>query len=184
MRLSRRQIFPMAAGAAAAVALTPSVASAATSAERAFMRKIVVWARAEREAYGVPVSVSMGQAIMESGWGHSEICQGATNFHGIKALRENAHSSGYANFWTTDWSPERGFYRDLQPFHVFASGEDAFLGHGYFLQHPNYAAAFEHTDDPYRFLLAVDAGGYGGDGTYAEKVWALIQEHSITDYDN
>lgn len=183
MNITRRHLFPLAAGAAAAAALTPSAASATTSAERAFMRRIVEWARAERAAYGVPVSVSMAQAIMESGWGRSEICLGATNFHGIKALRDNAHSVGSKDFLTTDWSPERGFYKDYQPFHVFASPQDAFLGHGDFLQHPNYAAAFDHTDDPHQFLIEVDKGGYGGDGTYAEKVWGLIEKHNITDYD-
>ncbi|WP_374929069.1 glucosaminidase domain-containing protein [Kytococcus sedentarius] len=184
MNLTRRQIFPLAAGAAATVALTPSMASATTSAERAFIRRIVVSARAERAKYRVPVSVSMGQAIMESGWGTSEICRGANNFHGIKALRSNGHSHGKKWFWTTDWTPEKGFYRDLQPFHVFKTEKGAFLGHGNFLQHPNYAPAFKHTGDPYRFLLAVDKGGYGGDGTYAEKVWAVIKKHRLTDYDS
>ncbi|WP_404371557.1 glucosaminidase domain-containing protein [Kytococcus sedentarius] len=157
---------------------------AATAPEQAFINKVLPWARAERDTFGVPVSVAMGQAAMESGWGKTTICREATNYHGIKALRSNPYSVGVRQFWTTDWSPEKGYYDALQPFHVFSSGGDAFLGHGAFLRHERYADAFRYTSDPYRFLHAIDEAGYGGDGTYAEKVWALIVRTGMNAYDS
>ncbi|MCS6712330.1 glucosaminidase domain-containing protein [Brachybacterium sp. EF45031] len=194
MTISRRSLIPLTAAALAAPAVAAPLAQAVvdncgrdlpaiTAADQqAFFTRVPPWAQAERARYRVPVSVAMGQAGLESYFGRTEIARVAHNLHGIKALRSNVHAVGQRDFLTGDWVNGEMVCR-LQPFQVFATEAESFLGHGAFLQHTNYSAAFRYTDDPYRFLVEVDKGGYGGTGDYADRVWAFITKHGLTRYD-
>lgn len=161
----------------------PTAAQAETTQE-AFIQRVLPAARAEREAWGVPVSISIAQAIIESAWGTSELAVNATNFHGLKCHRTLSRSAGCYTKTTWEWSPERGNYTISADFHRFGSVQNAFHAHGEFLLAPHYASAFRYSDDPYRFLQAIKDGGYATDPNYVSSVWQRVQTYGLTRYDS
>ena len=93
--------------------------------------------------YGVPASVTIAQAILESGWGGSELATRANNYFGIKcAAVASPHQIGCIDKAT--WEHLNG--NDVTvtaSFRRYASMRDSFLDHGLFLTKPRYAAAFK-----------------------------------------
>ncbi len=54
--------------------------------QNAFLKMAVPGAQAAQKKWGVPASVTIAQAILESGWGASSLAKQANNFFGIKAV--------------------------------------------------------------------------------------------------
>ena len=62
----------------------PSTATPGTKTQQAFINQIAPGALAAQQRYGVPASVTIAQAIDESGWGTSQLATNDYNLFGIK----------------------------------------------------------------------------------------------------
>jgi lysozyme len=62
----------------------PSTATPGTKTQQAFINQIAPGALAAQQRYGVPASVTIAQAIDESGWGTSQLASNDYNLFGIK----------------------------------------------------------------------------------------------------
>ncbi len=127
------------------------------------------------EKYGVPRRVTLAQALLESGHGQSGLTQSACNCFGIKL--GSSTDTEYVEMETTE---NRGGAdrRENAKFRSYASLRDSFMDYGKLLSTSDrYKAAFEHKDDPKRFLQEVIKGGYATDPNYVKKAESVLKPY-------
>jgi flagellar protein FlgJ len=126
---------------------------------------------------GIPASIILAQAALESGWG--ERTPGC-NLFGIKAdpswkgtsvaVVTHEHLSGQ-NVQLSD------------RFRAYSSWLDSMLDHAKFLQaNPRYRPCFKERDGA-GWARALQAAGYATDPDYAKKLIKIIGDRSLALYD-
>lgn len=123
---------------------------------------------------GIPASITMGQAILESGAGTGPLSVQANNHFGIKCHKE----------WTgpsikyTDDEENECFRKYNQP-------SESFKDHSYFLtSRPRYAELFEFQKDDYKsWAYGLKAAGYATDSKYPDKLIGLIEKYQLGRFD-
>jgi len=144
----------------------------------AFFAMAVAPAQASQRQTGVPASVTLAQAILESGWGDSHMGD-AWNFFGIKAQA----GEPFVTMRTREVEGGKDVFIDAK-FRRFANMEDCFCAHGEFLRdNPRYAPAFATTDAE-DFARAIHVAGYATDPHYADLLIQIIHENDLTQYDS
>lgn len=136
-------------------------------------------ATSSQQRYGVPASVTIAQAILESSWGRSALTQQARNWFGIKA-REGER---YKAFSTAEYFQGK---RQIVPakFRDFVSDGECFDEHGRLLaMSKRYAPAMAVADDPLAFAAKLQQCGYATDPMYANELAALINQYNLTRFD-
>ena len=176
----------------AAPTSTSTAASPAPSAKlspSAFVARYAPLARQASASTGVPALVTLAQAALESGWGGSAV---GYNFFGIKARPSDPDHTKRLRITTEVFSSPNvtgydvisiepiggGLYRYTvrEYFRIYSSAEEAFRAHNVLLASSSrYRAAFQYTNDPYRFAAAVAAGGYATDPSYTSKLHDVMR---------
>ena len=111
-----------------AVAMTMSMA--AQKQNQTYLDYIDAWkntAILQQEEYGIPASITMAQALLESAAGQSELARNAKNHFGIKC--------------TSEWFGGVYYYDDDKKgecFRQYANAAESFKDHSRFLQRPRY----------------------------------------------
>lgn len=144
--------------------------------------------KSQRET-AVPASVTLAQAIWETGRGRSPIGD-ANNFFGIKATGSTDDSvnvgpiaAGWVWAWTREWDGKR-FVASRERFRKYASMEDSFRDHGLLLATtPRYAEAMRAVDDPREFARRIAAAGYATSPTYAADLIRLMDQENLYRFD-
>ena len=149
-----------------------------------FVSRLAGAARATRARYGVPASVTIAQAIIESGWGGSLLTRRDHNYFGIKCFgapgpiaigcrRYDTHEcSGSSCFPTTDL------------FRAYRNPAASMADHGYFLRHVSrYRNAFRYTDDPDQFVREIHKAGYATSPTYSRDLISIMRSFELYRYD-
>jgi uncharacterized protein YraI len=159
-----------------AVELTPAqfLASAAAGAQRGW-----------RE-YGVPASVTMAQAILESGWGRSGLAAVDKNFFGIKCFNGNygTLANGCHDYRTSECTKAGSCFSTTATFRTYATMAHSFRDHGNFLRvNSRYQPAFAYTKDANKFIWQVWKAGYATDPNYYTKVTTLMASYNLYQYD-
>ncbi|MFB2118053.1 glucosaminidase domain-containing protein [Parapedobacter sp. 2B3] len=128
---------------------------------------------AEMEEYGIPASIKLAQALLESGNGNSTLARQANNHFGIKC--------------TPEWSGGKTYHDDDQRndcFRVYKRAEDSFHDHSQFLLRKRYAALFELDKDDYKgWARGLKAAGYATNPKYADLLISLIERYQLYQYD-
>lgn len=131
---------------------------------------------------GIPSSVTLAQAILETYWGSSRLAREANNYFGIKA-KESPGPAGVV--WFNVWEHSGG--RDImsnEPFRAYNTVEESFIDHGqWFHRWPRYANALAVRQDAKLFARAINAAGYATDPAYATKLIALMDRFNLYAYD-
>jgi len=132
---------------------------------------------------GVPASVTIAQAILESYWGSSRLARDANNYFGIKA-QTRAGSAGSISFDVWEVIGGRNVMQS-QAFRAYNTIADSFVDHGlFFVQNSRYATAMAVKDDPRQFAREVNRAGYATDPSYASKLIGLMDRYDLYRYDN
>ncbi|MDR1355936.1 MAG: glucosaminidase domain-containing protein [Propionibacteriaceae bacterium] len=148
-----------------------------------FIQSVVPFAQAEEREYGVPTSVSIAQAILETGWGRSTLNQIGLNYFGIKCTNVvSPYQDGCWNLSTSEYV--NGKYVSVNAgFRTYATVANSFMDHGRFLTvNDRYAAAFNTTTSD-EFTRAVAAAGYATSPTYANTLISIMQGYNLYNYD-
>lgn len=134
-------------------------------------------AQAADKEYEVPASVTIAQAILETGWFKS-FPPGSNNYFGIKAV------AGQPSVMTTTHEYVNGRYITIQaPFAKYDTLTDCFMAHGKLIaDDPRYAPCFQ-AGDPEGFAEELQACGYATDPTYGKQLTELMGEHMLDQYD-
>ncbi|WP_027633390.1 phage protein [Clostridium hydrogeniformans] len=143
-----------------------------------FINKIVPGAKKTFEKYGVFPSITIAQAILESGWGKSKLSKTDNNLFGIKF--PGAHDPSLRisrGTWATD---DGGYYVHYQ------SWGDSIIDHGYFLK--NNERYTRHgvfrAKTPLEQITAIKAAGYAGNPNYVKEVTSVMNDNNLTQYDS
>lgn len=119
---------------------------------------------------GVPYDFTLAQAILESGFGESELSAKYFNFFGIKA------GGNWKGPTVNFLSNEAGGAR-RSDFRVYKNAAEGFKAHGqFFHENSRYKEAFKYSNDSKKFLQAIKDAGYATDPNYVAKVSGFIDQ--------
>lgn len=168
--------------ARSAVAAAAPVRAIGTPSEQAFISGIARPAQDSQRVTGIPASVTIAQAILETYWGTSFLARDANNYFGIKAHRRGG-TDGVV--WIDAWEVENGKNVVRQePFRKYSSVTDSLVDHGrFFHENSRYAHALEARADAREFARRINTAGYATDPAYSSKLIALMERFALFDYD-
>ena len=123
---------------------------------------------------GIPASITLGQAILESGAGTGPLSVQANNHFGIKCHKE---WTGLSIKYTDD--------EENECFRKYNQPSESFKDHSYFLtSRPRYAELFEFQKDDYKsWAYGLKAAGYATDSKYPDKLIGLIEKYQLGRFD-
>ncbi len=126
------------------------------------------------EQYGIPASITLGQGILESGYGGSELAISANNHFGIKC--------------GGSWKGARVYYDDDNKgecFRKYSSVEESFDDHTDFLiSNSRYNSLFKLESDDYKgWAHGLKRAGYATNPQYAILLIEIIERHELNSYD-
>jgi LysM repeat protein len=138
----------------------------------------------EMHRSGIPASIKLAQAILESSYGNSELARKAHNHFGIKCGRSWA---GQGYHLKDDDKDSHGQLVN-SCFRVFSSPEESFMAHSDFLTDPakahRYGALFSLSPNDYKgWAEGLQRGGYATNPSYARLLVKIIEEQHLDDYD-
>lgn len=161
---------------------TPSVALTPEQ----FIKAAVPGAQRGWREYGVPPSVTIAQAILESGWGRSGLSAVDKNYFGIKCQsgKYGTLANGCHVYRTNECTKAGTCFSIQDAFRTYATMGHSFRDHGNFLRvNPRYAGAFNYTKDANKFIFAVWKAGYATDPNYVVKVTGIMAAWNLYQYD-
>ena len=156
--------------------------SSMTGDRKEFIDKIATGAVEGFRKYGVYASVTIGQAILESGWGKSKLATQANNLYGIKA--DSRWAGEYVTMSTKE-DGANGKYTINAKFRKYKSWDESTEDHAKFLkENKNYTkhGVFSATNY-YDQLKAIKAAGYATDRNYVNLVDGVIKSNKLTEFD-
>ncbi len=130
---------------------------------------------AEREYFraGMCISVTLGQMLLETNFGSSELATNANNYFGIKSKDANAPV-----YLMQDDEPQKS------KFCIYSSVEESFMARTAFLNQPRYANLHKLRRDDYKgWAYELQRAGYATDPRYAAKLIAIIEKYRLYEYD-
>jgi flagellar protein FlgJ len=135
--------------------------------------------------FGVPPSVTIAQAILESGWGRSELSAVGHNYFGIKCFGgPGPIARGCQTYQTFECTKAGRCFATSDAFRTYRTAADSFRDHGHFLRaNSRYAPAFRYTRNANAFLMRIWKAGYATDPKYYEKVTGLMRSYNLYRYD-
>lgn len=157
-----------------------------TEKQNAFLKMAVPAAQAAQRRWGVPASVTIAQAILESsnvlGWGQSELAREANNYFGIKAAH-GAAPECYMELPTHEYVNNQLEPIDAQ-FARYPDIAESFDAHAKLLAVARrYRPAMAVAHDPASFALQLQRCGYSTSPTYAASLTKLMRLYDLEQYD-
>ena len=127
----------------------------------------------EMKATGIPASITLAQACLESGDGNSTLARMANNHFGIKCHGWKGKSVKH-----TDDLPD-------ECFRSYDSADESFRDHSDFLRYRDrYASLFSLEPTDYKgWALGLQKAGYATAQTYASSLIRIIEENDLTRFD-
>lgn len=139
----------------------------------AYITQYKAIAMKEMKRTGVPASITLAQAIVESNSGESNLAKNHNNHFGIKCK--------------SDWTGAKTYQDDdtkQECFRVYESAELSFKDHSNFLKNrPNYVALFllDPVDDT-AWAYGLKKAGYATAPDYPKKLLKIIDDYELAQY--
>jgi flagellum-specific peptidoglycan hydrolase FlgJ len=150
----------------------------ATPAQRAFIAAVAPGAMAAQQKYGVPASVTIAQAINESGWGNSSLAVRYHNLFGIKG----AGPAGSITLPTREYEGGQWVSTSAQ-FAAYHNNAESIAGHARLLATSGYyTKAMADRANPDAFAKDLN-GVYATDPGYGANLIALMTCYDLYQYD-
>jgi LysM repeat protein len=144
-------------------------------------KKIAV---SEMNRTGIPASIKLSQALLESGAGKSELARKANNHFGIKC-----HSDWTGKTYELE-DDDYDAFGNLQKscFRKYKDAEDSFIAHSEFLRDPKkanrYGFLFRLSPTDYkRWATGLRTAGYATARGYDERLISIIETYKLYQYD-
>lgn len=154
------------------VSLLVSVVASAQSkiSREEYIKKYKELVLESQEVYGIPASIKMAQAILESDNGNSRLARQANNHFGIKCKKE--------------WEGETINHDDDAPqecFRKYSSAKESFRDHSQFLDNsPRYQDLFSLDPLDYKaWAYGLKAAGYATNPKYPEILIKIIEDFQL-----
>ena len=140
-----------------------------------YINKFKQYAIDEMKSHGVPASITLAQALVETDAGKSDLAVTANNHFGIKCHKE----------WNGDT-----YHKDDDAkgecFRKYNSALESYRDHSLFLStRDRYKQLFTLKITDYKgWAYGLKSSGYATNPIYAEKLIKLIEEHNLTRFDD
>lgn len=140
-----------------------------------YVKKYTPIARMEQEKFGIPVSITLAQGLLESDAGDSRLAKSATNHFGIKCFSQRCKKGHCKNF--TDDT-----HKDF--FVVYQNAWQSFRSHSQFLKQNRYENLFRLKKNDYKnWAKGLKSAGYATDKRYDEKLIKIIETLRLNQLD-
>jgi len=144
----------------------------ATRAE--YIERYAAIAVEEMQRTGIPASITLAQACLESGDGNSELARKSNNHFGIKCY--------------SSWQGKRVYHDDdakNECFRVYETVTESFKDHSEFLKNgQRYAFLFSYDQTDYKnWAHGLKKAGYATNPNYAPMLIKIIEDYELHKYD-
>ncbi|MDI6495629.1 LysM peptidoglycan-binding domain-containing protein [Leuconostoc lactis] len=182
------------AGAGTATPVTPTVSKPAaangvstaglSAAQAAWLRTAVVDAQAATSGTGVLASVTVAQAILESGWGQSALA--SAPYHNLFGIKKGYGWTGAVVNMNTSEFENGQWVTVVAPFRAYGSQMASFQDHTNFLLANSRYAANGVINAPNYIAMAtgLQAAGYATAPTYASALINLVERYNLQSLDS
>ena len=140
-----------------------------------FIKQYAPIAITEMEKYGIPASIKMGQALIESRAGTSRLAVNNNNFFGMKCFSKNC-KKGHCSNATDD------HHKDF--FRKYSSVWESFRAHSMLLEANRYSALKNYGKDYKKWAKGLKSAGYATDKKYDKKLINVIKKYKLYKYDS
>jgi hypothetical protein len=149
-----------------------------------FINEVGTAAQRSRQSTGVPASVTVAQAILESDWGRSRLSRQGNNLFGIKALGSTTGPAGVVTLATWEHI-NAGDVIVQAPFKAYFTIQQSIDDHGiFFTRNRRYGNALAVANDAQAFARAIQDAGYATDPNYASKLIGLMDRYDLYRFDS
>lgn len=156
----------------------PSAVDVRNMSQAQFIEFVGTNARRSMDETGVPASVTVAQAIIETGWGKHTIGE-AKNLFGIKGRGP----AGSVRAPTKEYLNGRWVTVNAN-FAKYDSYEQSITEHArFFLRNRRYARALQFKNDADRFAREIHKAGYATAPDYSDKLIALMRKYNLYRFD-
>lgn len=142
--------------------------------QQEFLNKIVPLAQADMKSSGILASLTIAQAILESGWGLSGLTVKSNNLFGIKGKGTSSQTFEYINGERVDCSAE---------FKAYPSWASSVADHSALFNRLARYTNLRGCKDYKTACKNVQADGYATAPTYADSLIKLIEQYGLSQYD-
>ena len=148
-----------------------------------FLEIIGPLAQNDNKLTGIPASITLAQAILESGWGSSKLATLGKNLFGIKA--DPSWNGPVLTLPTKEWSKaEKRFVVVTANWRKYQSWEQSLQDHSkFFYDNPRYKPALKVREEPQAFADALQKCGYATDPNYADLLWQIVEGRNLVKFD-
>ncbi len=137
---------------------------------REYIERFSNIAVSEMDKYGIPASISMAQAIVESRSGTSTLAVKNNNHFGIKCFSKSCPKGHCSNF--TD-DHHKDFFRK------YTGAVESWHAHSQFLMKHSYRKLVKHGKDYRAWARGLKECGYATDPTYDKKLITIIEKYEL-----
>ncbi len=139
----------------------------------------------EMERAGIPASIKLAQAILESNAGKSVLARKANNHFGMKCGGSWEGKTYYRE--DDDYDEQGNLMKSC--FRVYRNAEASFIAHSEFLRDPRkdyrYGFLFRIDGPDYRrWALGLKKAGYATNPNYPDLLIGIIEDYELYIYDN
>ena len=121
----------------------------------------------------IPASITLAQAILESGDGNSELAREANNHFGIKCH---------------DWQGKKAYHDDdakKECFRKYNTAHESFEDHSAFLKRSRYLFLYDYKPSDYKsWAQGLKKAGYATNPKYPDLLIRIIEENKLDQYDD
>ncbi|NLE97061.1 MAG: hypothetical protein GX596_03600 [Propionibacterium sp.] len=164
---------------------TLAIPQAHANVQRNFIDSLVSAAQQNERDTGIPASVTIGMAALETGWGRSSMAKDPVNtLFNIKCTAtQSPFQQGCTDVASYEYDSQGRRYLKVSGFRTYANTGDSLRDFGRLLTTlSRYSKAFDHQDDPDAFVREVHRGGYATDPRYTELVVGIMRSYKLYDY--
>ena len=145
-----------------------------------FIKKIGNAAVEYYKSYKILPSLTVAQAILESGWGRSDLAKKCHNYFGMKWVE--GCGCKYKSYKTSEQRSDGSYYTITAKFRKYATLKKGIRGYYEFLQYPRYQRLKGVTDYEEACRLIKECG-WATSLSYTQALVTLIRQYNLTSFD-
>lgn len=149
-----------------------------------FIEQIAALVKKYAPSYGIKVySPIIAQAILESAYGTSELAVNACNYFGLKYREGRCKTCiGIYDKVGSEQNKDGSYTSSAMKWCKFEDMENGVIGYFDFTNISNYSN-LKGVTDPRKYLENIKADGYATSLDYVDNLMSVIENWSLTDYD-
>ena len=147
-----------------------------------FIDFIAPYAVADMHSSNILASITIAQAILESGDGGSSLAREYNNYFGMKA--GSSWTGETVSLPTQECRNDGTCYSTVAVWRVYSSPLDSIRDHSNLLSNSNRYSAVVGERDYVTAINIIKNGGYATDPLYVQKITSIIEDNNLTQYDN